>query len=75
MIDLFHGPDAFVKKLSATFTTSSEVAGPNDHDMTGFIGQYVHGNEPSHHMAYLFALAGPARSHPGACAADSHHAL
>ena len=30
----------------------------NVEDITGLIGQYVHGNEPSHHLAYLYDYAG-----------------
>ena len=42
-------------RLDTLFTTSSQVDGSNaSGDITGLIGQYAHGNEPSHHMAYLY---------------------
>ena len=40
------------------FTSSSETTGRNQADITGLIGQYAHGNEPSHHMAYLYPFVG-----------------
>jgi len=36
------------------FTAKQETSGRKQPDITGLIGQYVHGNEPSHHMAYLY---------------------
>jgi predicted alpha-1,2-mannosidase len=55
----FHGgKDSFAKKLDELFTTSSQITGRNQADVTGLIGQYAQGNEPSHHMAYLFSYAG-----------------
>jgi predicted alpha-1,2-mannosidase len=40
--------------LDRLFTTSSNLSGREQADITGLIGQYAHGNEPSHHMAYLY---------------------
>ncbi|MFO7669472.1 MAG: GH92 family glycosyl hydrolase [Bacteroidales bacterium] len=55
LIDLMGGRDSFSLKLDSLFTTSSEVLGEDaSADITGLIGQYAHGNEPSHHIAYLF---------------------
>lgn len=48
------GKDKLEAKLDELFTTSSETAGRQQADITGLIGQYAHGNEPSHHMAYLY---------------------
>ncbi|MGN6181795.1 MAG: GH92 family glycosyl hydrolase [Mucilaginibacter sp.] len=48
------GEDKFEKKLSELFTTSSKLTGKSIPDVAGMIGQYAHGDEPSHHMAYLF---------------------
>ncbi len=48
------GTAAFEKKLDELFTTSDELSGRGQADITGLIGQYAHGNEPSHHMAYLY---------------------
>jgi predicted alpha-1,2-mannosidase len=54
-IELFGGKEAFATKLDSLFTTSSEILGEDASvDITGLIGQYAHGNEPSHHIAYLF---------------------
>lgn len=59
LIDLHGGEDAFVQKLDTLFTMSSEIRGDNvSADITGLIGQYAHGNEPSHHIAYLYNYAG-----------------
>ena len=54
LIRLHGGKDSFASKLNELFTTSSQTTGRQQSDVTGLIGQYAHGNEPSHHMAYLF---------------------
>jgi len=55
LVDLMGGREAFAVKLDSLFTVSSEVLGEHaSGDITGLIGQYAHGNEPSHHIAYLF---------------------
>jgi predicted alpha-1,2-mannosidase len=55
LIDLFGGREPFAKKLDLLFTTDSNLTGEKvSSDITGLIGQYAHGNEPSHHIAYLF---------------------
>ncbi|MCL3780364.1 glycoside hydrolase family 92 protein [Prolixibacteraceae bacterium JC049] len=52
---LHGGADHFESMLDTLFTTSSEIEGEHaSADITGLIGQYAHGNEPSHHMAYLY---------------------
>ena len=48
------GEDKFEAKLEELFTTSSKLTGESIPDVAGMIGQYAHGDEPSHHMAYLF---------------------
>lgn len=58
LITLMGGRAKFATKLNQLFTTSSQLTGRQQGDVTGLIGQYAHGNEPSHHMAYLFAYAG-----------------
>lgn len=59
LIELYQGEENFTKKLDSLFTTSSEILGEDaSADITGLIGQYAHGNEPSHHIAYLYTLAG-----------------
>jgi len=57
-IRLFGGNDAFVKKLDELFTTSSQLPADAPPDIAGMVGQYAHGNEPCHHMAYLYCYAG-----------------
>jgi predicted alpha-1,2-mannosidase len=58
LMRLLGGPAALVAKLDALFSASSKTTGRDQADITGLIGQYAHGNEPSHHMAYLYAYAG-----------------
>ena len=59
LMTLLGGPEAFVKKLDELFDQPSVVEGTNaSPDISGLIGQYAHGNEPSHHIAYLYAYAG-----------------
>lgn len=58
-IELHGGKENFTRKLEQLFTESSEITGENaSADISGLIGQYAHGNEPSHHIAYLFNKAG-----------------
>lgn len=54
---LLGGEAALAAKLDALFTAPVETTGRKQADITGLIGQYAHGNEPSHHMAYLYAFA------------------
>lgn len=58
LIDLFGGKKRFVNKLDSLFTVSSELNEGASVDISGMIGQYAHGNEPSHHILYLYAYAG-----------------
>lgn len=55
LIALFGGEEPFLSKLDSLFTLKLETT---QADVTGLIGQYAHGNEPSHHVTYLYALAG-----------------
>jgi predicted alpha-1,2-mannosidase len=58
LMEMFGGRDKFAAKLNELFTTSSALTGDEiSSDITGLIGQYAHGNEPSHHIAYLFNWA------------------
>ena len=57
-MDLLGGPGAYADRLQDMFGASSEMTGRHQSDITGLIGQYAHGNEPSHHMAYLPSFAG-----------------
>ena len=56
---LFGGKEQLVKKLDELFTAPSELHGENTSaDVTGLIGQYAHGNEPSHHIIYMYTALG-----------------
>jgi len=55
---LFGGEAAFAAKLDGLFDASSDMPDGTLADISGLIGQYAHGNEPSHHVAYLYAYAG-----------------
>ncbi len=57
LMDILGGKDALIAKLDELFSVSSETTGRHQSDITGLIGQYAHGNEPSHHMAYLYNYA------------------
>ncbi len=57
-IQLFGSREAFIEKLDTLFTTSSQLPADAPPDIAGMVGQYAHGNEPCHHMAYLYSYAG-----------------
>lgn len=57
MIQLFGGKETFTNQLDSLFIVESKLDG-HMQDITGLIGQYAHGNEPSHHMAYLYNYVG-----------------
>lgn len=52
------GEETFTQKLDSLFTISSELDDDASVDISGMIGQYAHGNEPSHHVAYMYSYAG-----------------
>lgn len=55
LIALHGGAEAFTAKLDSLFTIDAQLEGEEaSPDISGFIGQYAHGNEPSHHIAYLY---------------------
>ena len=59
LIDLLGGKEKFVAKLDTLFEVSPPVSVTGKvQDITGLIGQYSHGNEPCHHVIYLYTLAG-----------------
>ncbi|MDI3321912.1 GH92 family glycosyl hydrolase [Pinibacter soli] len=61
LINAFGGEAKFIKKLDSLFIISSQITGENvSPDISGLIGQYAHGNEPSHHTIYLYNYAGAA---------------
>ena len=53
-----YGEKAFEDNLDKLFNAESKTTGREQVDVTGLIGQYAHGNEPSHHMAYLYNYVG-----------------
>lgn len=57
-IRLLGGPDKLEQRLDSLFKVSSQTTGRDQADITGMIGQYAHGNEPSHHIAYLYNFTG-----------------
>jgi predicted alpha-1,2-mannosidase len=56
LITLYGGEAKFVEKLDTLFRMSSQMEGDVSPDITGLIGQYAHGNEPVHHVPYLYAF-------------------
>jgi len=57
LIELMGGRQQFIHKLDELFETDQKLIGRKQPDITGLIGQYAHGNEPSHHIAYLYNFA------------------
>ncbi|MEX1189874.1 MAG: GH92 family glycosyl hydrolase [Bacteroidia bacterium] len=55
---MYSNADGLINKLNLTFNTTSKTSGREQSDITGLIGQYAHGNEPSHHMAWMFTELG-----------------
>lgn len=59
LIDLFGSEESFLNKLDSLFLITDKVEGEDvSPDISGLIGQYAHGNEPNHHIPYLYAYAG-----------------
>ena len=58
LIAAMGGDAAFEAKLDGLFTASSELPADAPPDISGLVGQYAHGNEPSHHVAYMYAWCG-----------------
>ena len=58
LIELFGGDKPFTAKLDDFFTNTDSMGEGASSDITGLIGQYAHGNEPSHHVIYLFNSIG-----------------
>jgi len=58
LMKVMGGKEKFVTKLDEMFTAQAKTTGREQPDISGMIGQYAHGNEPSHHMAYLYNYAG-----------------
>ncbi|MEO7767305.1 MAG: GH92 family glycosyl hydrolase, partial [Ferruginibacter sp.] len=58
LVQLLGGEKKFTKKLDSLFTAKGDMGKEASNDITGLIGQYAHGNEPSHHIIYLYTYAG-----------------
>jgi predicted alpha-1,2-mannosidase len=58
LIDQFGGREPFLTKLDSLFNQSSDLPADAPPDIAGLIGQYAHGNEPYHHIAYMYVYAG-----------------
>ncbi|MBO0950823.1 GH92 family glycosyl hydrolase [Fibrella forsythiae] len=58
LIGLFKGEKAFTQKLDSLFIIRGDMGAEASNDITGLIGQYAHGNEPSHHITYLYGYVG-----------------
>ena len=59
LVEFFGSKEATVAKLDTLFSTSSELTGSDvSPDISGLIGQYAHGNEPSHHIIYFYTMLG-----------------
>lgn len=59
LVSCFGSKSAFIQKLDSLFTVSSVIEGEDSSpDISGLIGQYAHGNEPSHHILYFYTMAG-----------------
>ncbi|GHT66656.1 hypothetical protein FACS189452_02910 [Bacteroidia bacterium] len=61
LVALFGSRERFVQKLDSLFVVQGELGEHASPDISGLIGQYAHGNEPSHHIAYLYACVGQPR--------------
>ena len=59
-LQLTGGPKKLEQKLDALFSAPAQTTGRDQSDITGLIGQYAHGNEPSHHIIYLYDYTGKA---------------
>ncbi|BEH00352.1 hypothetical protein BSYN_26160 [Bacteroides sedimenti] len=58
LIGLYGGEKAFTKKLDSLFIAKGDLGAEASPDISGLIGQYAHGNEPSHHITYMYAYVG-----------------
>jgi predicted alpha-1,2-mannosidase len=58
LIAMLGGERRFIEKLDSLFTTHGDMGKEASNDISGLIGQYAHGNEPSHHIPYLYTYIG-----------------
>ena len=58
LADSFGGKDKFIEKLDSLFIVEGDLGADASPDISGLIGQYAHGNEPSHHVLYMYPFVG-----------------
>lgn len=58
LVNTFGSKESFVEKLDSLFVVEGDMGKDASMDITGLIGQYAHGNEPSHHIAYIYQYIG-----------------
>jgi len=58
LVEIMGGKKAFAARLDSLFTADSDLGEHANPDITGLIGQYAHGNEPSHHVLYMYNYVG-----------------
>ncbi|MDI3319249.1 GH92 family glycosyl hydrolase [Pinibacter soli] len=58
LINLMGGDEPFTTKLDSLFSVKGDMGAQASNDISGLIGMYAHGNEPSHHVTYLYSFAG-----------------
>ena len=58
LVNLFGGEKAFIQKLDSLFIVEGDMGEEASPDVSGLIGQYAHGNEPSHHIIYMYNYVG-----------------
>lgn len=61
LAELYGGKKAFLARLDSLFTADSDLGKDANPDISGLIGQYAHGNEPSHHITYFYTMMGEPR--------------
>ena len=71
LVQLFGGKESMLAKLDSLFLQPSALGEEASPDISGMIGQYAHGNEPSHHILYLYTMLG----HPERTSELVHHVL
>ncbi len=58
LINLFGSESRFIEKLDSLFIAEGDLGKEASPDISGLIGQYAHGNEPSHQIVYMYTYAG-----------------
>ena len=58
LVDLLGGNKPFIAKLDSLFLAKGDMGAESSPDISGLIGQYAHGNEPSHHITYMYSFVG-----------------